>query len=129
MRTSHRTGVSTFASPASPSTRQSLQKSFHLSYADKIDLKKISFPSENKKYATAQPDTTKTLKRSIDNGLLGRTTRTTGYNTVLAKKGLTEVIEQLCYYQLLCINSAEEFQMPLLRQYPKRWRSFYRHRA
>jgi hypothetical protein len=82
---SHRTGVSTFASHTSPSTDQSLQKSFHLSHADKIELKKISSSSENKKYATAQPDTTKTEKRSIDNGLQGRTTRTTGYNTGLAK--------------------------------------------
>ena len=64
-----RTGVSTFASLTSPSTAQSLQKSFHLSHADKIELKKISFPSENKKYPTAQPDTPKTMKRSIDNGL------------------------------------------------------------
>ena len=78
-------GVSTFASHTSPSTDQSLQKSFHLSHADKIEFKKIIFPSENKKYATAQPDTTKTVKRSIDNGLQGRTTRTTGYNTGLAK--------------------------------------------
>ena len=85
MRTSQRTGVSTFASGTSPSTDQSLQKSFHLSQADKIELKKISSPSENKKYPTAQPDTTKTEKRSIDNGLQGRTTRTTGYNTGLAK--------------------------------------------
>jgi hypothetical protein len=85
MRTSQRTGVSTFASRTSPSTDQSLQKSFHLSHADKIELKKISSPSENKKYPTAQPDTTKTEKRSIDNGLQGRTTRTTGYNTGLAK--------------------------------------------
>ena len=37
---SHRTGVSTFASRTSPSTDQSLQKSFHLSHADKIELKK-----------------------------------------------------------------------------------------
>ena len=50
----HRTGVSTFASHTSPS--QSLQKSFHLSSPDKIELKKISSPSENKKYATAQPN-------------------------------------------------------------------------
>ena len=53
---SHRTGASTFASRTSPSTDQSLQKSFHLSHADKIELKKISSPSENKKYATAQPN-------------------------------------------------------------------------
>jgi hypothetical protein len=64
-------------SHTSPSTDQSLQKSFHLSHADKIELKKIASPSENKKYVTAQPDTTKTEKRSIDNGLQGRTTRTT----------------------------------------------------
>ena len=49
------TGVSTFASRTCPSTDQSLQKS-HLSHADKIELKKISFPSENKKYAAAQPN-------------------------------------------------------------------------
>jgi len=71
---SHRTGVSTFASRTSPSTDQSMQKSFHLSHADKIELKKISSPFENKKHPTAQPDTTKTVKRSIDNGLQGRTT-------------------------------------------------------
>ena len=70
----HNTGVSTFASRTSPRTGQSLQKSFHLSHPDKIELKKISSPSENKKYATAQPDTTKTEKRSIDNGLQGRWT-------------------------------------------------------
>jgi len=70
----HYQGVSTFASRTSPSTDQSLQKSFHLRHADKIELKKISFPSENKKYAIAQPDTTKTVKRSIDNGLQSRWT-------------------------------------------------------
>lgn len=71
---SHRTGVSTFASRTSPSTDQRLQKSFHLSNPDKNEFKKISSPSENKKYANAQPDTTKTDKCSIDNGLQGRRT-------------------------------------------------------
>ena len=70
----HATGVSTFASRTSPSTDQSLQKSFHLSHPDKIEFKKISSPSENKKYATSQPDTTKTMKRSIDNFLQTRWT-------------------------------------------------------
>jgi len=74
MRTSQRTGVSTFTSRTSPSTDQSLQKSFHLSHADKIEFKKISSPSKNKKYATAQPVTTKTIERSIDNGLQVRWT-------------------------------------------------------
>jgi TaqI-like C-terminal specificity domain len=46
-RKSHRTGdVSTFASHTSPSTGQSLQKSFHLSHPDKIELKKIYFLNE-----------------------------------------------------------------------------------
>jgi hypothetical protein len=73
----HSTGVSTFASRTSPSTDQSLQKSLHLSHADKIELKKISSPSENKKYATAQTNTTQTMtvKRNNDNGLQQRTDR------------------------------------------------------
>ena len=69
------TGVSTFASHTSPSTDQSLQKSFHLSHADKIELKKISFPSENKKYSTAQTNTTMTIKLNNDNGLQTRWTK------------------------------------------------------
>ena len=73
MENSQHTGVSTFASRTSPSIDQSLQKSFHLSHAEKIELKKISSPSENKKYATAQTDTT--MKLNIDNGLQGQTTR------------------------------------------------------
>jgi hypothetical protein len=95
-------GVSTFASHTNPSTDQSLQKSFHLSHADKIELKKISSPSENKKYATAQPDTTKTEKHSIDNGLRGQTTRTTGYNSGFAKKRVHWLIEHSTSHQHLC---------------------------
>lgn len=81
-RNSQRTGVSTFASRTSPSKVQSLQKSFHLSYADKIELKKISSPSENKKYATAPTNTTQTMtvKLNNDNGLQGRTDRTPAGN-------------------------------------------------
>jgi hypothetical protein len=56
MRTSQRIYVSTFASCTSPRTVQSLQKSFHLYHSEKIELKKISSHSENKKYATAQPN-------------------------------------------------------------------------
>jgi len=50
------TVASTFASRTSPSTDQSLQKSLQLSSPDKIELKKISSPSKNKKYPTAQPN-------------------------------------------------------------------------
>jgi len=69
---SNRTGLSTFASRTSPSTDQSLQNSFHLSNTEKIELKKISSPSENKKYSTTQPDTTTSIERSIDNGSQAR---------------------------------------------------------
>ncbi len=98
---SQRTGVSTFASRTSPSTDQSLQKSFHLSHADKIELKKISSPSENKKYATAQTNTTQTMtvKLNIDNGLQGRTDRTPAGNMGLASCGV------------MCLNSSSVFQI------------------
>ncbi len=122
---SHRTGVSTFASHASPSTDQSLQKSFHLSHADKIEIKKIASPSENKKYATAQPDTTKTEKRSIDNGLKGRTTRTTGYNSGFAKKRVQWLIEHSTSHQLLWYVDSFELRNPLLRKAAKRYRQLW----
>jgi hypothetical protein len=121
MRTSQRTGVSTFASRTSPSTDQSLQKSCHLSHADKIELKKISSPSENKKYATAQPDTTKTEKRCIDNGLQGRTTKTTGYNSTYPKGGVS------CSKDSFVVNQTLVFQIkfcgksPALRVAANRW--------
>jgi hypothetical protein len=41
-KSSQSTGISTFASPASPSKGQILQKSFHLSNPRKIELEKIS---------------------------------------------------------------------------------------
>ncbi len=69
-----RTGVSTFASLTSPSTVQSLQMCFHLSDPRKIEFKKISSLSENKKYAIAQTNSTnkKTVKLNRDNGLQTR---------------------------------------------------------
>ena len=97
-RISQHKGVSTFASRTSPSTDQSLQKSFHLSHPDKIELKKISFPSENKKYATTQADTTKAEKSSIDNGLQGHRTRTTGYNIGFARERVK------CFVSTILLN-------------------------
>jgi hypothetical protein len=61
------------------------KRAYPFSAADKIELKKSSTLSENKKYATAHPDTTKTEKCSIDNGSQGRWTRTTGYNKGFVK--------------------------------------------
>ena len=43
-------------------------------------------------------------------------------NKGLAKAGLTEVIEHLYFYQHLCLNQADVFQMPCLRQAPNRYR-------
>ena len=101
MRKNHRTGVSTFASRTSPSTDQSLQKSFHLSHPDKIELKKISSPSEKKKYATAQTNTTKTMtvKLNNDNGLQRWTDRRPTGNMRLASCGVK------------CLNSSSVFQI------------------
>jgi hypothetical protein len=101
MRTSQRTGVSTFASRTSPSKDQILQKSFHLSHADKIELKKISSPSENKNYPTAQPDTTMTMTQKLnnDNGLQQQTDRRPTGNMRLASCGVK------------CLNSSSVFQL------------------
>ena len=121
MRTSQRTGVSTFASRTSPSTDQSLQKSFHLSHADKIELKKISSPSENKKYATTQTDTTKTVKLKNDNGLQTRWTRTPAGNSVLPQLAVTCKIEAECYYQTFMQVASVVLRNRQLRQHAKRY--------
>ncbi len=68
----HHTGVSTFASCTSPSTDQSLQKSFHLCHP-KNEFQNIFFsPFKKTKIPNPQTDKTKMLKRNIDNGLQGR---------------------------------------------------------
>ena len=117
---SHRTGVSTFASHASSCTDQSLQKSFHLSHADKIELKKISSPFENKKYATAQPDTTRTVKFNKDNGLKGRSDRTPAGNSVLPQLAVTCKIEAECSYQTFVLVDSEVLRNRQLRQHANR---------
>jgi hypothetical protein len=118
---SQHTGVSTFASRTIPSTNQNLQKSFHLSHPDKIEFKKISSPSENKKYSTAHPDKTKVEKRSIDNGLQGRTTKTTGYNTGLAKVAVQCSADTLVVNQSLVLRINICGENRHLRQARKRY--------
>jgi hypothetical protein len=83
-----------------------------LSNPDKIELKKSSLPSENKKYATPQTDTTKTIKRSIDNGLQGRTTRTTGYNSTYPKGGVS------CSKDSFEVNQTLVFQIKFCGKIP-----------
>jgi hypothetical protein len=123
MRNSHRTGVSTFASRTSPSTDQSLQKSFHLSHADKIELKKISFPSENKKYATAQTKTTQTMtvKLNKENGLQTRWTRTPAGNSVYVAIAGEVVNRRSVLLRNFVLNGQESASNPLLHIHTNRY--------
>jgi hypothetical protein len=109
-RLSQHTGVSTFASRTSPSTDQSLQKSFHLSHPDKIELKNISSPSENKKYPTAQTDTTD--KRSIDNGLQGQWTEGQLITAPTQKAGFR------ASYDSFVVNQTSVFQIKFCGKSP-----------
>ncbi|CAG0989072.1 hypothetical protein FLAV_02200 [Flavobacteriales bacterium] len=86
---------------------------FHLSHADKIELKKISFPSENKKYATAQTNTTKKLKK--DNGLQTRWTRTPAGNSTYPKVAVQWLNQVKCFYQSLCLVDSEVLRNRHLR--------------
>ena len=74
-----------------------------LSHPDKIELKKPSLPSENKKYATAQTDTTRTVKRTIDNGLQGRTTEHQPV-TAVWRNGADVLRMKLCVKFELCAS-------------------------
>src|SRR5690606_37701840 len=74
-----------------------------LSHPDKIELKKPSLPSENKKYATAQTDTTRTVKRTIDNGLQGRTTEHQPVTSVW-RNGADVLRMKLCVKFELCAS-------------------------
>jgi hypothetical protein len=71
-----------FFANAQKANAEKNKKSLQFSTQEEIELKKISSPSENKKYATAQSDTTTTAKRRIDNGLHGGQTRTPAGNRV-----------------------------------------------
>jgi len=100
-----------------------LQKSFHLSHADKIELNKISSPSENKKYATALTNTTQTMTLKLDNhnSLQTRWTRTPAGNSVLPQLAVTCKIEAECSYQTLMLFDSEVLRNRQLRQHAKRW--------
>jgi hypothetical protein len=132
MRSSHHTGVSTFASRTSPSTGQSLQKSFHLSHPDKIELKKISSPSENKKYATTQPnDRQKSVAMQTPKPLTGKrfnysVDRRPACNTGLAKVAVQCSTETFVLNQslVLRINICGENRQLLVAA--KRWRKSLR---
>ena len=105
MRKCHRTGVSTFASRTSPRTDQSLQKSFHLSQTDKIELKKISSPSANKKYSTAQPnDRQKSFAKQTPKPLTGKR-----FNYSVDRRPACNM--RLASCGVKCLNSSSVFQI------------------
>ena len=127
----HYQGVSTFASRTSPCTDQSLQKSFHLSHPDKIELKIISSPSENKKYTTAQPNdsqksvaiqtpkplTVKRFNYSVD--------RRPACNRRLAKVAVQCSADTFVVNQTLVLRIKICGENRHLRQAPKRqWQAF-----
>ena len=119
MRTSHHTGVSTFASRTSPSTDQSLQKSFHLSTPYEIQ-NIFSCPSKKIKSPDTQTNPTKTVKLNNDNVLQSRWTRTPAGNSVLPQLAVTCKIEAECSYQTFVQVDSEVLRNRQLRQHAKR---------
>ena len=116
---SHRTGVSTFASRTSPSTDQSLQKSFHLSTPYEIQ-NIFSCPSKKIKSPDTQTNPTKTVKLNNDNVLQSRWTRTPAGNSVLPQLAVTCKIEAECSYQTFVLGDSEVLRNRQLRQHAKR---------
>jgi hypothetical protein len=125
------TGKSTFASHTSPSTDQSLQKSFHLSSPDKIELKKISFPSENKKYATTQPsDRQKSVAMQTSKPLTGQRFNYSVDRRPACNTGLAKVAVQ-CSADTFVVNQSLVLRINIcgedrhLRQARNRYAQYY----
>lgn len=118
-RNSQHAGVSTFASRSSPSTDQSLQKSFHLSTLYEIQ-NIFSYPSKKIKTPATQTNPTKTVKLNNDNGLSTRWTRTPAGNSVLPQLAVTCKIEAECSYQTFVQVDSEVLRNRQLRQHAKR---------
>jgi len=104
-----------------------LQKSFHLSHPDKIELKKFSSPSENIKYATAQTnDRQKSIASQTPKPLTGKrfnysVDRRPACNSGFAKKRVQWLIEHSTSHQLLCWVDSFELRNPLLRKAANRY--------
>jgi hypothetical protein len=107
-------------SRTSPSTDQSFVKELAKPTQDKIVFKK--FPTLLKKIKNATHSRhSMTLKINTDNGLQGRTTRTTGYNSGFAKKRVQWLIEHSTSHQLLWYVDSFELRNPLLRKAANRY--------
>lgn len=62
-----------------------------------------------------------TQKPNTDDGLQGRTTRTTGYNSGFAKKRVQWLIEHSTSHQILWYVDSLVLRNPLLRKAAKRY--------
>ncbi len=116
---SFRTGVSTFASHTNPSTDQSLQKSFHLSHPDKIELKKSPPLLKIKKY-TPHDRHSMTGQLYKNNGLQTRWTKGLLITAVWRNGGGSGSINSSTSNKHLCSVDSEVLRKPPLRQAAKR---------
>lgn len=124
MQNNQRTGVSTFASHTRPSTDQSLQKSFHLSHPDKIELKKSPPLLKIKKYATLNRHLM-TEQLNNDNGLQTRWTKGLLITAVWRNGGGSGNINSCTSNKHLWLVDSEVLRKPPLRQAAKRYKQFY----
>ncbi|HRP91067.1 MAG TPA: hypothetical protein PKX92_13630 [Edaphocola sp.] len=94
-----------------------------LPHPEKIELKKFSLPSENKKYAIAQLDTTKkeTAILNKDKGLQTRKTEGLLLTAVWRNGGGRGKLNSSFSNQHLCLVDSEVLRNPPLRQAAKRW--------
>ncbi len=102
-----------------------------LPHPEKIELKKIPFPSENKKYATAQPnDRQKSVAKQTPKPLTSKrfnytTDRRPAGNSGFAKKRVQWLIEHSTSHQLLWYVDSFELRNPLLRKAAKRYQQLF----
>ena len=82
----------------------------------------FSSPSKKIKTPDTQTDTTKTLKRNVDNGLQGRPRRTPAGNSGFAKKRVQWLIEHSTSHQLLWYVDSFVLRNPLLRKAANRYK-------
>ncbi|MCW5914931.1 MAG: hypothetical protein KIT66_10010 [Chitinophagaceae bacterium] len=97
-----------------------------LPHPEKIELKKFPDPSENKKYATAQPnDRRKSVAKQTPKPLTGQrfnysVDRRPACNSGFAKKRVQWLIEHSTSHQILWYVDSLVLRNPLLRKAAKR---------
>ena len=114
-------------SPTSHPARQSFVKELAKPTQRKIEFKKISHPSENKKYAAAQPNTTKkmTMKQNNDNGLQTQTTERQLVTAVWRNGGFSASYDSFVVGSSAVLRLNFCAKNPPLRQAAKRYRQCF----